>query len=116
MKKIHSFLSFLPAVWFCLFFLGITIAAIKYGHFPKYGVDPDPTASNLSILEFTSFLVALIAYLGFYCWILVSIVLLINFKSNKAVITRNSIIYGCSLFLFFLIKYGFQSQFAWFVD
>lgn len=115
LKIIHSILGIIPFLWFMSFITILAIGMIKLGHVPKYGNPLDPTSLNMNVLSVFSFLCGLCAYISFYLWIGMSLILLF-FRSNYSFHKLNTVLFFIGVGGFFVFKYLFPDVFAWVID
>ena len=116
LKLIHSSLGVMPFVWFMLFLSILMVGTIHLGYIPKYGNHIDPDALNISTLSTIHLISAFFAYLAFYLWILISIIMKYYFKMNFSLNRITTIFFFIGVLGFFVFKFIFKQYFLWVMD
>ncbi len=115
-KSIHSILGIIPFIWFLSFLLILIIGITHFGYIPKEGNAVDPTALGLYWLNAFCVLFGIVAYLAFYSWILMSIILIIFFREKYTFNKTATCLFIISILGFFVFRYGFPGVFGWVLD
>jgi hypothetical protein len=114
LRNLHNILAWLPLTWCILCLSSITIASIKLGHIPQYGLDPDPTELGLDTITFLAFLFFLASFCLAFAWPLLELNFIIDEKRQVNYWTLGAFILGIASF--FIMKHIFPEQFNWFTD
>lgn len=115
-RLFHSILGIIPFIWFLSFLLILTMGIIHIGYVPKYGNPIDPYALNLDVISYLHFIFGLCAYLAFYLWIGMSIILVIFFKKKFSFHRASTILFIIGVSGFFIFRYIFPDVFGWILD
>lgn len=115
-KSIHSILGIIPFIWFLSFLLILIIGIAHFGYIPEEGNIVDPTALGLYWLNVFCVLFGIAAYLAFYSWILMSIILIIFFRKKYTFNKTVTFLFIISVLGFFVFRYGFPEVFGWVLD
>lgn len=112
---LHRLIGYLPIAWSISCISLISIASIKLGHLPRYGVDPDPTAMGYEYFEFFSTILVLLGFAAVVVWPIMLVVLLLSVKQYSPELF-DIIIFIAGIVSFFTLKFVFTPQFLWFND
>lgn len=113
-KFAHSFFGIIPFIWFSCFLLILTIGIVHFGYVPKEGNPVDPYKLGLDWLSIIITIFSFIAYISFYLWILISIIILL--KREKLFNKISTILFIIGVSGFFIFKYLFPEVFGWVLD
>ena len=115
-KSIHSILGIIPFIWFLSFLLILIIGIIHFGYIPKEGNPVDPYKLGLDLLNIFCGLCGVFAYVAFYLWMLMSIILIIFFRKKYTFNKTATFLFIISVLGFFVFRYGFPDVFGWVLD
>lgn len=114
LRNLHNILAWIPLTWCILCLFSITIASIKLGHIPQYGLDPDPTELGLDGITFIAFLFFMGSFTLAFVWPMMQLHFTLNEKQKVNYYTFAAFIVGIASL--FILKYIFSPQFSWFMD
>jgi hypothetical protein len=116
LKFIHSFLGIIPFIWLTCFLVMLLIGIIHFGYIPKEGNPVDPYKLGLDWLSVIITICSVCAYIAFYLWIALCVVLIIFFKGKELINRNTTILFIIGMSGFFIFKYLFSEVFRWVLD
>jgi hypothetical protein len=115
-KLLHIALSIIPFAWLCSLLLILVIGVFHFGYIPKYGNPIDPYALGLDWIYFFEVWLALLSFLSFFTWPLLTVMMYLLFKDKFAWNKLSIVFFITGIVGFFIFKYGFPETFLWVVD
>jgi hypothetical protein len=115
-KTIYTILGVIPFLWLVSFVTILCVGTIRLGYIPKYGNRIDPDALNINFLSLVQAILAILAYIAFFLWIVITS-LLVSYFRKKITPNRVSIyLFLIGVISFFILKYIFTEYFLWVED
>lgn len=113
---IHKVLGVVPVIWLLLITSYVIRASLILGHIPVYGIDPDPFSLKFNIHGMICFIFFVLGYFSFWLWLIVGLIIFVlrNGKPKFNIVCTICFILGVAGF--FILKYGWNSLFAWIMD